>query len=140
MREKLCKLHNYEVCMITLPLQTVKRGTAMENSIFFERFYQLCRQNGTTPNAIAPNIGASSGSITAWKKGAMPRSHMVKRIAEYFGVSVDYLMGYDVFVAPSGNRMTKDDLKFALFGGDGEISDEMLDEVRQFAQFLKERK
>ena len=112
----------------------------MENSIFFERFYQLCRRNGTTPNGIAGEIGASSGSITAWKNGALPRAAMVKRIAAYFGVTVDYLMGYEGGDAPSGNPISNEDLKFALFGGDREISDEMLDEVRQFAQFLKSRK
>ena len=112
----------------------------MENSIFFERYYQLCRKNGTTPNGIAAQIGASSGSLTAWKNGALPRASMVKRIAAHFDVSVDYLMGYDGVNTPSGSRITNDDLKFALFGGDREISDEMLDEVRRFAQFLKTRK
>ena len=107
----------------------------MENSIFFERFYQLCRRNGTTPNGIAGEIGASSGSITAWKNGALPRAAMVKRIAAYFGVTVEYLMGYK-----TPTCISDEELKFALFGGDSEISDEMLDEVRQFAQFLKTRK
>ena len=109
----------------------------MENSTFFHRFYQLCRRNGTTPNGIAKEIGASSGSITAWKNGALPRAGMVTRIAEYFGVSVDYLMGYD---APATPRISDEELKFALFGGDREISDEMLAEVRQFAEFLKNKK
>lgn len=112
----------------------------MENNIFFKRFYRLCRQNGTTPNGIAKDIGASSGSLTSWKNGTMPRAGMVKRIAEYFGVSVNYLMGYDDSGDPTDGRISDEELKFALFGGDREISDEMLDEVRQFAQFLKSRK
>ena len=112
----------------------------MENKVFFERFYQLCRRNGTTPNGIASELGASSGSITAWKKGVVPRAGMVQRIANYFGVSVDYLMGYDDAEMPTGSRITDAELKFALFGGDREITDEMLDEVRQFAQFLKQHK
>ena len=111
----------------------------MEN-LFFERFYQLCRQRGTSPNPVGAELGASSGSITAWKRGAMPRASMVRKIANYFDVSVEYLMGYDQTVCPSGNSVSNEDLKFALFGGDREISDEMLDEVRQFAEFLKQRK
>ena len=110
----------------------------MGKNVFFPRFYQLCRENGTTPNAMREAIGASSGSITAWKRGVTPRAGMVMRIAEYFGVPVSYLMGSD---EPSTvNTITNEELKFALFGGDREISDEMLDEVRQFAQFLKSRK
>lgn len=30
-------------------------------------------------------------------------------------------------------------LKFALFGGDGEITDEMFDEVKRFAAYIKQR-
>ena len=109
----------------------------MSTSKFFERFYELCKRNGTSPNAVGALLGASSGSITAWKKGVMPRATMVKRIAEHFGVTVDNLLGN----APSSDRdITDEELKFALFGGDQAISDDMLDEVRQFAQFIKQRK
>lgn len=110
----------------------------MGKNVFFPRFYQLCRENGTTPNAMREAIGASSGSITAWKRGVTPRAGMVMRIAEYFGVPVSYLMGTDE--PATVNSISNEELKFALFGGDREISDEMLDEVRQFAQFLKSRK
>lgn len=42
--------------------------------------------------------------------------------------------------AASGERkITDDDIKFALFGGDGEITDAMYDEVRSFAAFVKQR-
>ena len=110
----------------------------MEQTIFFQRFYELCRRNGTSPNAIREELGASSGSITAWKQGALPRPAMVAKIADYFGVTVDYLLGTAESSTPSGNVISDDDLKFALFGGDGEVTDEMLAEVRRFAQFLKE--
>lgn len=107
----------------------------MEQNVFFQRFYELCRRNGTSPNAIREELGASSGSITAWKRGVLPRPAMVAKIADYFGVTVDYLLGN-----AESNTISDDDLKFALFGGDGEVTDEMLAEVRRFAQFLKERK
>lgn len=43
--------------------------------------------------------------------------------------------------APTENdgRVTDDDIKFALFGGDGEITDAMYEEVKQFAQMVKMR-
>lgn len=112
----------------------------MSDNQFFDRFYLLCRQHGTSPNAVGRVIGASSGSITAWKRGVVPRAGMVNAIADYFGVSVDYLLGYNVEASPKGRDITDAELKFALFGGDREISDEMLAEVRQFAEFLKHRK
>jgi hypothetical protein len=33
--------------------------------------------------------------------------------------------------------VTDEDIKFALFGGDGEITDEMYEEVKRFAAFIK---
>ena len=40
----------------------------------------------------------------------------------------------------TGERSVSDDeIKFALFGGDGEITDAMYDEVKRFAAFVKQR-
>jgi len=36
--------------------------------------------------------------------------------------------------------VTDDDLKVALFGGDKDVTDEMWQEVLNFAEFLKNRK
>lgn len=108
---------------------------------FFARFDRLCRDAGTTPNAVARELGISSGSVTAWKKGTAPRSATLERIADRFGVSCDYLLGKEE-AAPtdSGRRGVSDeDIKFALFGGDGEITDAMYEEVRRFAAYVKHR-
>ena len=43
-------------------------------------------------------------------------------------------------LAQEGERaVSDDDIKFALFGGDGEITDAMYDEVKRFAQMVKLR-
>ena len=64
-------------------------------------------------------------------------------IAKYLNVSVDYLLtGEEKEKAPTpeGERKVSDnDIKFALFGGDGEITDAMYDEVKRFAQMVKLR-
>ena len=112
----------------------------MESS-FFARFSALCKESGTTPNAVAKQIGVSSGSVTAWKNGTAPRNATLAMIADYFGVTTDYLLGKNNKVpADSGKRSVSDEeIKFALFGGDGEITDEMFEEVRSFAAFIKRR-
>ena len=38
---------------------------------------------------------------------------------------------------PQQPTVTEEDIKFALFGGAGEITDEMYDEVKAFVQFVK---
>lgn len=108
-------------------------------STFFDRYAALCRQHGESPNSVAKLIGASSGSVTAWKQGAAPRNATLARIADFFGVSTDYLLGKTDTAAPKGSGVTDEDIKFALFGGGGEITDAMYEEVRQFARFVRER-
>lgn len=61
--------------------------------MFWDRFYQLCKAHGTKPNPVAKALGISSATITKWKSGSDPQSSNVKKIADYFGVSVDYLLG-----------------------------------------------
>ena len=59
---------------------------------FWDNYVDLCTKNGKTPNGAAEEIGISSGSITAWKKGRVPRPQNQKQIADYFGVTVDDLL------------------------------------------------
>lgn len=75
-------------------------------SIFFERYAELCKSVGETPNSVAKIIGASSGSVTAWKNGAEPRNTTLSKIADYFSVSTDYLLGKETEKAPA---LTKKD-------------------------------
>jgi len=61
--------------------------------MFWERFYELCVENGTKPNPIAAELGFSSGGVTKWKNGVIPNSAALEKIAAYFDVSTDYLLG-----------------------------------------------
>ena len=109
-------------------------------NIFFERFSALCKEAGETPNSVARRIGASSGSVTAWKRGTAPRNDTLSKIADFFGVSTDYLLGKSQkHTGLTRTPVSDDDIKFALFGGSGEITDAMYDEVRQFAAFIQRR-
>ena len=53
-------------------------------------------------------------------------------------MSVDYLLGKSDEKEKSPS-FSDEDLKFALFGGDKDIPDEVLDEVKRFAAYAKER-
>ena len=61
--------------------------------MFWERFYQLCKDKGTMPNPLAKDIGISSGSITRWKQGSMPNSETLALLAEHLDTTTDYLLG-----------------------------------------------
>ncbi|MBO5967817.1 MAG: helix-turn-helix domain-containing protein [Clostridia bacterium] len=81
--------------------------------MFWEIFYNLCLKQGMSPNTVAKEIGISSGALTKWKnEKVIPRGTTLKKIADYFGVDVDYLLGNekkpDVFVSyKSDNKEVK---------------------------------
>ena len=54
---------------------------------------ELCLQNNITPSNLVEKIGIARGSVTKWKNGSIPQSSTLQKIADYFGVTVDYLLG-----------------------------------------------
>lgn len=61
--------------------------------MFWDIFETLCLQHGSTPTAISKKIGFSNATAAKWKKGSMPNGATLQKIADYFNVSVDYLLG-----------------------------------------------
>lgn len=60
---------------------------------FFKTFQVLCESVGSKPNPIAKEIGVSSATVTKWKRGVIPNGETLKKIADYFDVTTDYLLG-----------------------------------------------
>lgn len=56
----------------------------------YEKIIQLCKKNEITPTALERELGFSNGSIGKARKSAIS-SKRLEKIAEYFGVSMDYL-------------------------------------------------
>jgi len=111
-------------------------------SKLYDRIQTLCEERGVSITTVCRQSGASRASLSDLKMG---RKHSLSaetlsKLAGWFHVSVDYLLGKED--APSGDRersVSEEDIKFALFGGDGEITDEMYREVMNFAAFVKRR-
>ena len=60
---------------------------------FYENFISLCNSIHKSPTAAILEIGLERSSGTRWKKGGMPSDATARRIADYFGVTVDDLLG-----------------------------------------------
>ena len=109
--------------------------------MFFDRFEDLCKQKGVSKQRACIDCGLSRTAWNKWKAGAIPNGDAVQSLADYFGVTTDYLLtGEETKKAPTqeGERkVSDDDIKFALWGT-REIDDDVLDRVRQFAKFAKE--
>ena len=63
----------------------------------YQRFEALLKSSGNTVYRVAKATGISNSSFTDWKNGrSAPKADKLKLIADYFGVSVDYLVGSEV--------------------------------------------
>ncbi|WP_087064239.1 helix-turn-helix domain-containing protein [Intestinibacillus massiliensis] len=110
--------------------------------MFYDKFAELCSKKGVTPTRAALEIGLSKSTPTSWKnRGLTPQGDTLSKIADYFGVSTDYLLGNEQKEKPTGKSVdiSDEDIKFALSGGEGVITDEQFEEVKKFVQFIKER-
>lgn len=70
-------------------------------SEFYKRLRDLCEERNMTVNELVQILNLSSGSPTAWKNGAEPRNKTLSNIADYFGVSTDYLLGKSTEKTPA---------------------------------------
>ena len=64
--------------------------------MFYDLFCKLCTEKGVAPTRAALDIGLSKSTPTAWKKRQLtPQGDTLNKIADYFGVSVSYLLGQE---------------------------------------------
>ncbi len=61
--------------------------------MFWKIFCNLCSRVGKSPTAVITGLGISRSSVTSWKNGMVPQNTTLLKLADYFGVSVDYLLG-----------------------------------------------
>lgn len=62
----------------------------------YEKVERLCKQNGINISNLGDALGikVDKSTISHWKKGAVPRASTIKVIADYFGVTPEYLLGW----------------------------------------------
>ena len=67
------------------------------------RIFALLKEQGKTQTALATHIGIRVATVSAWKaQNTDPSANLLEKIAEFFGVSVDYLVtGKEYAPAPS---------------------------------------
>lgn len=62
--------------------------------MFFNTFLALCEKKNISPTRVALDIGLSKAAVTRWKQTeSTPNGDVLCKLADYFGCSVDYLLG-----------------------------------------------
>lgn len=62
-------------------------------SVLYTRIKELCENRGISMTKLSEDLGIAASLIRKWKTTTSPSVDKVKMIAEYFGVSADYLIG-----------------------------------------------
>lgn len=59
----------------------------------YEIFEKLLKDHGVTAYRVAKETGVTTATLTSWKQGKYtPKPEKLQKIADYFGVSLTYLM------------------------------------------------
>lgn len=64
--------------------------------MLFEKIETLCVQNKMNLTKLERDCGLANATIRRWKNSS-PSAENLKKVADYFGVSVDYLLGRGVY-------------------------------------------
>lgn len=63
--------------------------------MFWQNYVRLCEEVGKAPSRVAVECGLSNAITTGWKRGAVPQERYLRKLASYFGVSVEDLLSDD---------------------------------------------
>lgn len=62
--------------------------------MYYDKFEKLCEEKGVRPSDVSKATGISTATLTSWKKGKYtPKNEKLQLIADYFGVSLSYIIG-----------------------------------------------
>jgi len=64
----------------------------MENGLY-DRIKTLCDSRKISISKLENDCGFANATISKWKSTSIPGVDKIKTIAQYFGVTVDYLLG-----------------------------------------------
>lgn len=77
--------------------------------MFWEKFCNECQKAEKSINAVSKELSISKGSIQKYREGVQPSGAVASKIANYFGVSTEYLLNDDIEI--NGMKISPADKK-----------------------------
>ena len=69
--------------------------------MFYDNYIRLCNSVNKSPSAVALEIGISKPTVNRWKNGSSPTDATLAKIAEYFGMTADEVLGVETKKTPT---------------------------------------
>lgn len=110
----------------------------------YQNFNRLLREHNVTPYRVHKETGVAQSTLSDWKNGkSVPSVENLKRIAAYFGVTIDYLadVEWETDVRRENEKIKLDAFTYAMYDETRGLNEEnkrrLLDLARFFAQEQK---
>ena len=119
--------------------------------MFKDKLRELRKKSGESQYDLAKILSVAQSTVGNWESGKrQPDFDMAVKLAKHYNTTTDYLIGGNDALTPpnaektatgdgDGQSISDSDLKFA-FWGQTDIDDELLNDVREYARFVKQRK
>lgn len=76
----------------------------------YSNFAKLLEERKLTAYRVSKDTGISQTTLSEWKKGLVtPKADKLRALAEYLGVSVDYLLAGEDFIQKETPALTRKD-------------------------------
>lgn len=103
------------------------------------RLRELRKAKGMSMKELGKVLGCAESTISQYENGKRePSFETMLRAAEFFGVTVGYLLGNENPPAEKAEGVSDEDIKFALFDGQP-VTDAQYEEVKRFAKYVRDR-
>lgn len=114
--------------------------------MFHTRLKGLREAAGYSQYTFADAIGVAQSTVGNWESGKRePNFETTQKIANFFDVSVDYLLGRALIKNGSAEAEPKkqpdmEDLRFALSGEVKDLTDEEFAEIMNYVRFVEQKR
>lgn len=103
------------------------------------RIKELRMQKGLLQKDLAVILKVAQNTLSYWEQGKFqPDTDTLKKLADYFNVSVDYLLGRTD--NPDTLDAQLEGVDFALYGEVKDLTDEEKEKILEFVKFTKSQR
>lgn len=110
-------------------------------TVFYDIYFNLCKSKNVLPSKAAEDNGLSRTSVVKWKNGVIPSGATLQKLALYFNVPLDFLLGKEEQKEKpdlnQSDELTFDDFTYALHNESKELTEENKQKLLEMARLFK---